>query len=146
MTFGLLLDLRPRIDSAEFRALLLLLVGWRNEPELDQARLDRVIRRYRSSPNLHVLGFERGTRTLAMIAIEAEEKGRAVVQQIVVQPELRGHGLGRALIQGAQSRLGLSGISAETDQQAVGLYERVGLRVSSLGEKYPGVERFLCRN
>jgi hypothetical protein len=56
--FGGFVDLRPRLDRAQFRALLLPLVGWRKEPELDQQRLDRVIEGYRHAPNVHLLGFE----------------------------------------------------------------------------------------
>lgn len=36
-------------------------------------------------------------------------------------------------------------IFAETDNDAVGFYRSYGFEVTSLGEKYPGVERFLCK-
>lgn len=35
-------------------------------------------------------------------------------------------------------------LSAETDAEAVGFYRSCGFTVRSLGEKYPGTERFLC--
>ena len=35
-------------------------------------------------------------------------------------------------------------ITAETDRDAVEFYWSSGFKVTSLGEKYPGVERFLC--
>lgn len=38
----------------------------------------------------------------------------------------------------------LSYISAETDRDAVGFYRKYGFQITSLGEKYPGVERFKC--
>ncbi|WP_328824102.1 GNAT family N-acetyltransferase [Niallia circulans] len=34
-------------------------------------------------------------------------------------------------------------ISAETDNDAVGFYRKNGFKITSLGEKYPSVERFL---
>lgn len=34
---------------------------------------------------------------------------------------------------------------AETDADAVGFYRHSGFEVMSLGEKYPGTERFSCR-
>ena len=40
---------------------------------------------------------------------------------------------------------GLEEITAETDRDAVEFYRRVGFEVESLGEQYPGTERFLCR-
>jgi len=36
-------------------------------------------------------------------------------------------------------------IVAETDHEAVDFYRRYGFFITSLGEKYPGVERFLCQ-
>jgi len=38
-----------------------------------------------------------------------------------------------------------SSIVAETDYEAVDFYRRYGFVITSLGEKYPGVERFLCQ-
>ncbi|WP_235473679.1 hypothetical protein [Lysinibacillus macroides] len=35
-------------------------------------------------------------------------------------------------------------IAAETDKDAVDFYKKYGFKVSSLGEKYLGVERFTC--
>ncbi|GAA0394735.1 hypothetical protein GCM10008933_26940 [Paenibacillus motobuensis] len=35
-------------------------------------------------------------------------------------------------------------IIAETDQDAIGFYSKIGFEIHSLGEKYPGVERFQC--
>lgn len=35
-------------------------------------------------------------------------------------------------------------IKAETDKDAVGSYRKNGFSITSLGEKYPGVERFDC--
>ncbi len=36
-------------------------------------------------------------------------------------------------------------IVAETDRSALGFYVALGFTMTSLGEKYPGVERFLVR-
>ena len=36
-------------------------------------------------------------------------------------------------------------IVAETDHEAVDFYRRYVFFITSLGEKYPGVERFLCQ-
>lgn len=35
-------------------------------------------------------------------------------------------------------------MTAETDAEAAGFYRACGFQVRSLGEKYPGVERFAC--
>lgn len=35
-------------------------------------------------------------------------------------------------------------MEAETDKNAVNFYRKIGFNITSLGEKYPGVERFKC--
>lgn len=40
--------------------------------------------------------------------------------------------------------LALHHLDAETDADAVDFYRRCGFAVESLGERYPGVERFRC--
>jgi hypothetical protein len=35
-------------------------------------------------------------------------------------------------------------LEATTDSDAVGFYRRSGFKIESLGEQYPGVERFRC--
>ena len=35
-------------------------------------------------------------------------------------------------------------MEAETDIEAVDFYKKIGFQTVSLGEKYPGVERFKC--
>ena len=60
-------------------------------------------------------------------------------------PAVRGTGLGRRLIEAAIGRAGPASVRLETDNDAVGFYRRCGFSVTSLGEKFPGIERFECR-
>lgn len=39
----------------------------------------------------------------------------------------------------------LTELIAETDRDAVEFYRKYGFEIHSLGEKYPGVDRFHCR-
>lgn len=68
----------------------------------------------------------------------------AIIQHIVVDEAYRGSGLGRLLLEDAAARYAIRSFTAETDQDAVGFYRACGFDIRSLGEKYPGVERFLC--
>ena len=63
---------------------------------------------------------------------------------IAVQPAFRGHGMGAQLVEHAAVSLGAKEFRAETDDGAVGFYRCHGFDVTSLGEKYPGVIRYLC--
>ena len=67
------------------------------------------------------------------------------VVNIGTAPAVRGAGLGRRLIEAAIEREKPQAVRLETDNDAVGFYRRCGFSVTSLGEKYPGIERFECR-
>ena len=60
-------------------------------------------------------------------------------------PAVRGTGLGRRLIEAVLGREKPRSVWLETDNDAVGFYRRCGFSIASLGEKYPGIERFECR-
>ena len=78
-------------------------------------------------------------------AIGQEIEGGFVIQAIAVASTLRGRGLGRRLLE-EMSRVGEHAwIEAETDRDSVQFYRRCGFSITSLGEKFPGVERFRCR-
>ena len=78
-------------------------------------------------------------------AIWREIQGGLVIQAIAVAPRLRGRGLGRRLLE-EMARVGdHAWLEAETDRDSVRFYRRCGFSISSLGEKFAGVERFRCR-
>jgi hypothetical protein len=56
----------------------------------------------------------------------------------------RHEGIGREMVEHARPAYGKRSLTAETDHEAVGFYERCGFAIQSLGELYPGVERFQC--
>lgn len=64
---------------------------------------------------------------------------------IAVSPDARRRGLGRAVVDALPSLVQITELDAETDADAIGFYRAVGFTVASIGEKYPGVERFACR-
>ncbi|MNY68257.1 hypothetical protein D3C86_2059900 [compost metagenome] len=51
-------------------------------------------------------------------------------------------GFGRGMLLEIIEDMQPTRITAETDEEAVQFYRNVGFVISSLGEKYPGVERF----
>ncbi|WP_342769228.1 GNAT family N-acetyltransferase [Brevibacillus nitrificans] len=63
---------------------------------------------------------------------------------MAVRAANREHGYGSQLIDLLLQKYKRKVIAAETDQEAVGFYRKYGFLIKSLGEKYPGVERFHC--
>jgi ribosomal protein S18 acetylase RimI-like enzyme len=68
----------------------------------------------------------------------------ALIESISVDSRHQRSGVGRFLIQGYLDIYKDSTLEAETDGDAVGFYHRLGFKIRSLGEKYPGIQRFLC--
>ncbi|WDL98467.1 GNAT family N-acetyltransferase [Alicyclobacillus sp. ALC3] len=69
----------------------------------------------------------------------------AEIQHIGVDERKRNCGIGRSMIDELLMSEKLTEITAETDGDAVEFYRGYGFEIQSLGERYPGVERFCCR-
>lgn len=73
------------------------------------------------------------------------EGASAEILHIAVDEHKRNCGIGRRIIDDLIELENLTELTAETDHDAVEFYRRYGFEIQSLGEKYPGVERFHCR-
>ena len=132
-----LVDLTERAADADIRSVLSAL-AWTGEPD----HIDRIVGTYATGPRL--FGFEARGRIVGVIGIENVHKGDGVICHIAVEPAARRSGVGRAMVDEAMDRLALRSLTAETDADAIGFYRSCGFTIQSLGEKYPGVKRFLC--
>ena len=81
---------------------------------------------------------------IGVIGLESRPDATVLICHIAVDPSSRGIGVGRQLIDHASASTGEPRLVAETDSDAVGFYRACGFEIKSLGEKYPGVERFRC--
>ncbi|WP_232696107.1 GNAT family N-acetyltransferase [Brevibacillus daliensis] len=106
-------------------------------------KVDQAYRKYLVSPNQHLFGFKKGNSIVGCIGIELHGYN-GVIKHIAVSPEERGNGIGSKMITLICEKYSLTNISAETDKDAVEFYRKFGFKVTPLGEKYPGVERYLC--
>jgi ribosomal protein S18 acetylase RimI-like enzyme len=68
--------------------------------------------------------------------------GALEILHIAVDEETRHQGIGRRLIDATVALERPHEALAETDHDAVEVYQHYGFCIQSLGEKYPGVERF----
>ena len=97
-----------------------------------------------------VLFYERNKGSLyryeekACIGIEIIGANKARICHIAVVPQYRHKGIALQMIKEVVRMHQLTYIEAETDDEAVEFYKKIGFQVKSLGEKYPGVERFCC--
>ncbi|WP_309123003.1 GNAT family N-acetyltransferase [Paenibacillus sp.] len=111
----------------------------------DPERLEQVVAEYENNPELRLYGYESEEEIVGVIGFERMDGGDdLLIRHLAVKPECRGAGFGRGqileLIEMAKPRL----VAAETDEEAVEFYRRIGFEIESLGERYPGVERYRC--
>ena len=81
---------------------------------------------------------------IGCIGIHFTETYCCEIKHIAVSPSKRGQGIGKRMIAFILERHSLQRIAAETDLEAVEFYKSCGFDITSLGEKYAGVERFWC--
>ncbi|CAM3525062.1 GNAT family N-acetyltransferase [Marinicrinis lubricantis] len=132
----MLIDVKHRLNEPEIRDLLAYAVF--PEPEA----LERAVHSYSESEQL-LYAYEEEGRLVGVIGILPEQDGFQITH-IAVAPEERRKGIGEEMIVLAAEQRDAIQISAETDDDAVDFYRKVGFIVTSLGETFPGVERYLC--
>ena len=110
----------------------------------DPARMAHVVDAYDSNEAWSVHVYRAEMTTLGMIGCEQLQVREARIRHIAVDPTEQRGGLGRLMVEAAVQELGFHVLRAETDSDAVGFYAACSFNVESLGEKYPGVERFEC--
>ncbi len=116
---------------------LLAVLAWKG-PE----HLETIVRSF--SYGSRLFAHDREGTLIGVIGIEQVTEGAGVITQIAVARSVRHQGIARAMIDDGMGALSISVLQAETDDDAVGFYRSCGFQVRSLGEKYPGVERYLC--
>lgn len=108
----------------------------------DRDRVDRVVEQYRQDPRLVLLRASIGGDLVGVVGYTVQS-AEVVVLHIATRENSRRSGVGsrmlRAVREFTPSHVRLV---AETDSDAVGFYIANGFVAESLGEKYPGVERF----
>lgn len=100
--------------------------------------------RYASDPDIRVFSCVDNGRVLGVMVLKRQAVSLFEIVGIAVAPAFRGRGIGSELIAFAVHHLPWNEIRAETDDGAVGFYRRCGFHTAVLGEKYPGVVRYLC--
>jgi len=132
------ISLKQRIDEPEIQEIL----GYSVFP--DQDHLERTVQCYKSEDNLELYGIESEDEIAGVIGFRQMDGGNINIEHIAVKPERRGEDYGRGLILELIAAFKPESITAETDEEAVEFYRAIGFGIESLGEIYPGVERYRC--
>lgn len=130
-------ELAGRLDDLRVKELLAYAVF--PEPE----SLDEAVKAYRMPKGLELYGYEEEGELIGIIGVGMSD-GEMTIKHIAVDPEHRGMDYGRGLIIELMLLKKPETVIAETDEEAVGFYRSIGFQIYSLGEEYPGTERFRC--
>lgn len=134
---AMLVDIKARIEDTSITELMALTVF--PDPEL----LEKTLNEYKSNDDLELLAFEEDGKIIGIIGIENIGKTIAV-NHLAVHPMYRGMGFGRGLILELIILKKPNEIIAETDEEDTQFFRSIGFSVHSLGEDFPGNERFKC--
>ncbi|MBB6729918.1 GNAT family N-acetyltransferase [Cohnella sp. CBP 2801] len=135
----MLKDIKGELDQPEVTELLE--ASMFPDPDIVRMALDA----YRNDPALELLGYYEGEELVGAIGFRMKTGNVLEIRHMAVSPEKRGHGHGRLMVLETLARKNPAELVAETDEEAVEFYRNIGFVVESLGELYPGVERFRCR-
>jgi len=134
----MLVSIKERVREEAVQDLL----GYCVFPDPD--RLQAVTNDYESTDEHELYAYEEQGDIVGIVGIHVSPERLLTIRHIAVQPDMRGQGYGRGQILELIELKKPSRIVAETDEDAVDFYRNIGFTVVSLGERYPGVERFQC--
>ncbi|MFC4776410.1 GNAT family N-acetyltransferase [Paenibacillus sp. GCM10023252] len=132
------MDITSRLDEAGIQELL----SWAVFPEPES--LKRAIDLYKPNGQHKLLGYESEGEIIGLIGYHVVSEGCIKIDHIAVTPAERNKGYGRGLILELLALEQPAVLVAETDEDAVDFYRSSRFTVVSLGETYPGTERFRC--
>ncbi|MDQ0225690.1 GNAT family N-acetyltransferase [Metabacillus niabensis] len=107
-------------------------------------KVEGIYQTYIQTDGRRLYGFMLEEDVIGCIGIELLGQNRCEIKHLAVMPNHRGKGIGSKMIRYIKDVHALSVIFAVTDIEAVNFYEKCGFKITSLGEKYPGIVRFRC--
>ena len=111
--------------------------------EADEEKLGRILRK--ELPGLSVIGVLEGDRVVAFAALDPRVEP-TVIEYIAVEEASQGHGHGSALVDAAREAGSSRSVYAETDDDAVDFYRRLGFTVTEKAPdpRWPERQRYAC--
>lgn len=110
----------------------------------DEERVNAEITTYLEDNSRGLYGRFLNDELVGLIGVIHGSIGEVELKHISIKQDYRGKGIGRRMIHEYVQAKNIVKMKAETDKDAVGFYNKLGFTIMSLGEKYPGVERFEC--
>ncbi len=107
-----------------------------------QDRLKARAEQYAHNPNAHIFACRKGSRFVGIVVFESENS-RATVLDIAVAEQMRGRGIGSAMLDLIFKNFNVTILTAETDDDAVGFYLKYGFKIVETKTVYD-TKRYVC--
>ena len=109
-----------------------------------EGRRSALAARYLHTPGHRLWALAGAAGPVAVVGLRRSGEAGEILH-IAVAPKHRRAGIGAALVRWlCRTWPGVRSWRAETDDDAVGFYRRLGFAVVDLGERYPGRRRYAC--
>ncbi|MFC5471597.1 GNAT family N-acetyltransferase, partial [Cohnella suwonensis] len=133
-----MINLKGHHDLSEV-SLLLAECMWS-----DSERILQEIDKYKADDSRELYGKVINNELVGLIGLIHISLREVELKHIAIRSDNRRQGIGKQMINEIINKNGIDKIIAETDKDAVNFYRNIGFEIMSLGEKYPGIERFQC--
>ena len=107
-------------------------------PEKLRSRAEK----YLNNPNTHIYACRDGGKYIGIVVLEVVGTN-ATVLDIAVDESCRKQGIGSALLSFVLENFNISELTAETDDDAVGFYQKLGFTVTEIQTVYD-TRRYVC--
>ncbi|OAO89065.1 hypothetical protein AXX17_ATUG04830 [Arabidopsis thaliana] len=97
-----------------------------------------------TDPGLTLYGYKADDEIIGVVGSRLDENNVLEIRHIAVHPDERGKGYGRGIVLELLAKTNPDALVAETDDDGVNFYRAIGFTIESLGERFPGVERYRC--
>lgn len=101
------------------------------------------VEEYYSITENELYSVSNNERIVGLVGLISTEQ-EVVIKHIAIQSHIQNKGLGTEIINKIHQLFPKQKLVAETDNDAVGFYTKLGFKIISLGEKYPGIIRYKC--
>ncbi|MCJ1748592.1 GNAT family N-acetyltransferase [Mammaliicoccus sciuri] len=101
------------------------------------------VEEYYSITENELFSVSNNERIVGLVGLISTEQ-EVVIKHIAIQSHIQNKGLGTEIINKIHQLFPKQKLVAETDNDAVGFYTKLGFKIISLGEKYPGIIRYKC--
>lgn len=110
-----------------------------------EEKLTDLINKYINNHNIIVYGYIGDKNLEGIIALDTTDIGNIIILNIAVNKYIRFKGIGSRLIDYTITNLKPKALIAETDDDAVGFYEKYGFEIRNLCKIYGDINRYECK-